>query len=348
MIAAAIAFVLVVVLIPIVRKLCIRWRLFDAPGPLKIHSQPIPRLGGVALAIAIAAATWISGPHRATHAWPFFAALAMIWMAGLADDLRGISPFLRLAAQFAAGVMLWHGGWRLPILGNGVLDLAATLLFVAAFANSINLLDGMDGLATGVVAIIAGAYVALPGALTNPFALAVACGLVGACVGFLPSNFPQANLYLGDSGSTVLGFCSAFLALELYRSRPMSGPVLLFPLLISGLPLLDAVFAVIRRLRSHGSPLNGDRRHVYDLLSACGWPARRIALAYYGVTLALAAVGWLGVRKESPRFWAIAIVSVGSMIFAAVRLGVLRDGEQAVLVADNRDYATEGECRETS
>jgi UDP-GlcNAc:undecaprenyl-phosphate/decaprenyl-phosphate GlcNAc-1-phosphate transferase len=348
MMATAIAFLLVVVLVPIVRRLCIRWRLFDAPGPLKIHSQPIPRLGGVAITLAIAAAILISGLQRALHAWSFFAALAMMWAAGLADDLCGVSPFLRLAAQFASGALLWHGGWRLPILGNGVLDFAATLLFVAAFSNAANLLDGMDGLATGVIGIIAGAYLMVPSALGNPFAVAVACSLVGACAAFVFPNWPPANIYLGDSGSTVLGFCSAFFALDLYRSQPTSGPVLLFPLLIASLPLLDAVFAVIRRLGSRGSPLQGDRRHIYDLLRTRGWLPQRIAFAFYGVTLALVAIGWLGVRTQSREFWAVSFVSLGLMTFAAVRLGALRGGEREKPVLQKRGRITEGECGETS
>jgi UDP-GlcNAc:undecaprenyl-phosphate/decaprenyl-phosphate GlcNAc-1-phosphate transferase len=348
MIAGAIAFVLSVILVPIVRRLCIRRRLFDMPGPLKIHSQPIPRLGGVAVSFAIVAAVWIAGAHRAAHAWSFFAALLLIWIVGLADDLRGVSPYLRLAAQFLSGALLWRGGWGLPLLGSGALDLAATILFVAGFTNSVNLLDGMDGLAAGVVGIIAAAYVALPGVLTNPFALTVACSMAGTCAGFLFFNFPGANIYMGDSGSTVLGFGTACLALDLYRSRPTSGPVLLFPLLIASLPLFDAVFAVIRRLRGRGSPLHGDRAHIYDSLHARGWSPRRIALTYYGVTAALAAIGLLGVRKESPQFWAVAAVSVGFIVSVAIRLGALRSGKRDATAHRRRPQATEGEYGEIS
>jgi UDP-GlcNAc:undecaprenyl-phosphate/decaprenyl-phosphate GlcNAc-1-phosphate transferase len=348
MIAASIAFALVVVLVPIVRRLCIRWRLFDMPGPLKIHSQPIPRLGGVAIVLAIATAAGTSSPHRAAHSWPFFGALILIWATGLADDLRGVPPYLRLTAQFLAGALLWRGGWRVPIPGNGALEFAATILFVAGFTNAMNLLDGMDGLAAGVVGIIAGTYLGLPSALTNPFALTVACSLVGACAGFLRINFPPANLYLGDNGSTILGFGIAFLGLDLYRSRSTSGPVLLFPLLIAGLPLLDAVFAVIRRLRHHRSPLHGDRAHIYDLLHTRGWPPRRIALAFYGATAALAAIGLIGVRTESRQFWGVAAVSVGLIVFAALRLGVLRGNERDMTVLHKRDQVTERRFSETS
>ncbi len=322
--AGTLAFFLTIALVPVVRALCFRWRLFDAPGPLKIHSQPIPRLGGVAIAIAIVAAAFLSGPHAAMHAWPFFAALALVWAAGLADDLRGVSPWTRLAAQLAAGVLLWQHGWRLSILGGGALNLAATAFFVAGFANSANLLDGMDGLAVGIVGIIAAAYLALPGALMNPFALAVAWGLLGACAGFILSNFPRAEIFLGDAGSNLLGFGVAFLGLNLYRPHTTTRSILFFPLLSAALPLLDAVLAMVRRLRNRSSPFSGDRFHFYDLLSARGWSVRRIVLTLYGVTAAFAAIGLYGVRSKSPRFWAVAAISVGLLLYAAIRLGSLR------------------------
>lgn len=186
----------------------------------------------------------------------------------------------------------------------------------------------MDGLAAGVVAIIAGAYLALPGALLSSFAMVVAVILTGACAGFLPSNLPSAKIYLGDSGSAALGFCIAFLALDLYRSRPATASMLLFPALVAAIPLLDAAFAIIRRLRVRASPLQGDRRHMYDLIHGRGWSTRKIVLAFYGATAALAAIAVWGVWRESMRFWIVAWISVGTMTLAAIRLGAMRTSER--------------------
>jgi UDP-GlcNAc:undecaprenyl-phosphate GlcNAc-1-phosphate transferase len=327
---AAIAFLLTLSLVPIVRILCIRCRLLDAPGPLKTHAQPVPRMGGVAVALAICGAAFLSSPQRAISTWPFFVALVLIWAAGFADDLRSISPIFRLGVQFIAGASLWRHGWRLPFLGKGPLDLLATAGFVAAFANSINLLDGIDGLAAGVVAIMAAAYLALPGALISPFALLVASVLAAACAGFLPFNFgSRAKIYLGDSGSTILGGIVAFLALDLYRSRFANRSILLFPLLIAAIPLLDGAFAIIRRSRARASPLDGDRRHLYDQIHKRGWPTRRIVLAFYGATALLAAVALWGVWKVSLLFWIVVLIGVGTIVLAAIRLGVLQSGERS-------------------
>ncbi len=346
--AGAIAFLFTAGLVPIIIALCARWRLFDAPGPLKIHSVPIPRLGGVAIALAICAATLFSDPHWATRAWPFFGALALVWAAGLADDLRGVLRVIRLVAQFAAGAVLWRYGWRLPVLGSGALNLIATALFVAGFANVTNFIDGMDGLAAGVVGIIAAAYLALPGALMGPFATVVAWSLLGSCAGFLFFNFPEARIFMGDNGSTALGFGVAFLGLDVYHSRPISGSLLAFPLLIASLPLLDAVLAMVRRLRNHRSAFTGDRFHVYDQLSNRRWSVRRIVLALYCVTAAFAAIGLFGVRSESPQFWAVAAISVGLFVCVAIRLGSLRRENRDETARDPSVQQVEENCGQPS
>jgi UDP-N-acetylmuramyl pentapeptide phosphotransferase/UDP-N-acetylglucosamine-1-phosphate transferase len=327
-IVGAAAFVVCVALTLAVIRLCHRWRLFDAPGPLKIHSQPIPRLGGIGIALAILTASCFAGLRPALHAWPLFSGMGLIWAAGLADDVRGLSLLYRLAAQAAAGVMLWCGGWRLRPLeqmtGGDSLGLLAVCLFVVALVNAFNFLDGADGLAAGVAGIIAAAYIAFPGAAANPFAGAVAWSLLGACAGFLFFNFPPAKIFLGDSGSTVLGFGVAFLGLDFYRWNPAIGARWLFPLVVAGLPLLDAALAVIRRLKSGASPFHGDRRHFYDLLLARGWSPRSVALVCYGITSALAVGGWFGVRAGPARFSAISALSLGGLVAAAIRLGALR------------------------
>ena len=344
----AIAFAFALALVPVVIALSNHWRLFDAPGPLKIHTQPISRLGGVAIALAISSAALFSSRQRAMDAGPFFAALALIWTVGLADDLRGISPFIRLVAQFSAGALLWQYGWRLPLLGSGSFNLIATCVFVTVFANAINLLDGMDGLAAGVVGIISVAYLVLPGGLMSPFALLVAWSLVGACAGFLTANFPPSLLFMGDSGSTVLGFCLAFLGLDLYRSHAPTPPALLFPLLAAGVPLLDAGFAVIRRSRSGSSIFMGDRKHGYDLLVERGWPIIRIVLAFYGATAALATIGLFGARSGLPQFWALAAIGVGLLTGIGIRLGSLRGNDLNGGARDSVAHPTAEESGETS
>jgi UDP-GlcNAc:undecaprenyl-phosphate GlcNAc-1-phosphate transferase len=326
--AGAAAFVLVVLLVPVIMRLCRRWKLFDSPGPLKIHAQPVPRLGGVAIALALFAAPFLCGRISIESGWPYFAGLALIWIGGLVDDIRGLSPVIRLASQIAAGALVWRGGWRLPLLGEGALDLAATCFFVAVFANAFNFLDGSDGLASGVAGIIAAAYIALPSAAGSPFGHAIAWSLAGACAAFLIFNFPGAKMFMGDSGSTALGFTIAFLGLNLYRLDGAASSSLLFPLWVAALPLLDALLAVIRRAQGRASMFYGDRRHSYDLLLARGWSARRVAFACYGITAGLAVVGWMAVRTGSARFYLFSAPILAALVLAAIRLGSLEAGQR--------------------
>jgi UDP-GlcNAc:undecaprenyl-phosphate/decaprenyl-phosphate GlcNAc-1-phosphate transferase len=279
----AIAFFSTLILIPIVRGFCIHFGLYDSVGPLKIHLQAIPRLGGVAIALAFAAGISLAGPVSRMHVWPFLAALILIWAAGLADDIWFLAPPLRLAAQIGGGIFLWCGGWQLPWLKPGPANLAAVCLLTVLLINSFNFLDGSDGLCAGVTAIIAAAYLVLPGFTLSFPGTTVAWSLLGVSIGFLVFNFPPARIFMGDSGSTVLGFGVAFLAFDFYRANATSERhiALAVPLLMAALPLLDGILAVLRRLHGGRSLLHGDRRHFYDLLLDLSWSPRRVALTIY-------------------------------------------------------------------
>jgi UDP-GlcNAc:undecaprenyl-phosphate GlcNAc-1-phosphate transferase len=323
--AAAISFVLTLALTPAVRALCTRLQIFDAPGPLKIHAQPVPRLGGAAVFIAIFAAVVFASPRGPSVA-AFLAALSLVWLAGFLDDLRHLSPAIRVAAQCAAGALVWLGGWRLSILGSSSLGLIAVCIAIPAFANAFNLFDGMDGLATGTAAIIAFAYLALPAGTLSPIARVVAASFAGACLGFLPANWPTAKIFLGDEGSTLLGFTIAFLGVDICRARSSSPSALAFPLLIAAVPLLDAGLAAIRRVRRRSSPLFGDRRHVYDLIRARVCSVPKILALLYGITAAMCALALLLVYKPSEGIAVAAAVAAAILIVAGVKLGSLEKG----------------------
>jgi UDP-GlcNAc:undecaprenyl-phosphate GlcNAc-1-phosphate transferase len=324
-IAGAISFALVLAVVPAVMWLCAKFGLRDSPGPLKIHSRPTPRLGGIAILLAICAGLLLDA-RPAINIY-FALALAFIWTAGIIDDLRGLPPILRLSAQAVGGMILWYGGWRMPLLNSGSLGLIALFLYLILVVNSLNLIDGADGIAAGVTAVIAAGYVALPAASLTQFGPYVACSLLGACVGFLIANFPPAKLFMGDSGSNLLGFCVAILGLDFWRTHAVTSSAQFFPFIVAGLPLLDALSAVLRRLRTHTSPLVGDRRHFYDLLRSQGLTARKVAFACYAITIAFVVVGLLIVRTDSKLALWISAVAVGLLLLASLRLGSLGRNE---------------------
>ena len=326
----AAAFLVVVFLVPVIGSLSMRWKLFDLPGPLKTHTQPIPRLGGIAIAGAILLGILLSGlaPSRACAA--LISAAGLIFAVGLLDDIRGTSPALRLVVQAAAGVALWLGSGQFSIFGSLLLGLFFTVIIVVVFINAMNLLDGSDGVAAGVAGIDALSCAVLFAQSDDALVRSIAWSLAGACAGFLIFNL-RAKIYLGDSGSTLLGLALSFVAIESMRPRstPASSPV--FFLLAAGLPLLDAGIAVARRLRLGRSPLQGDRRHFYDLLRARGLGPRAVALVCYGITGVLSVVAW-ATRNSPAASCLAAVLCMGALLAVEVRLGALRGDDDAARV----------------
>lgn len=323
--AAAGGVALVVLLVPIVRKVCVRWKLYDWPGPLKIHRQPIPRLGGIAVTAAILGGALFSVRFSAMGEIPVFAAMILICAVGALDDIYGLSAVVRLAAQMVTGALLWFGCAKFVVFGSSTLGLLAACVFAVAVVNSLNFLDGSDGIASGVAGIIAVGYGVLAWPASDRLALAIAWALAGSCAGFLPFNLP-AKIFLGDSGSTVLGLSIAFLGLSFYRSSfaPSAGSRLLFPVVVAGLPLLDMALAIIRRIRGRASPVFGDRKHFYDLLLGRGMPARSVALVCHGVTIVFVLIGSIGEQAAPAVFLLLASLGIGALLIVAIRLGILR------------------------
>jgi UDP-GlcNAc:undecaprenyl-phosphate GlcNAc-1-phosphate transferase len=263
--------------------------MYDPLGPLKIHTAPIPRLGGIGITAGLLAGTVVSAVARAGSS-AVYLSLLVVWVSGLIDDLFGLSPGVRLIIQAAAGTLIWLAGWSVPI-GHAGWNLLATILFVVCFINALNMLDGADGLAAGVSGIIALGFIFSTPSQLDARARAWEFSLLGSCISFLLFNFPPARIFMGDSGSTVLGFILAVLSLNFYREESANHISVLVPVLFAGVPLLDAAFAVLRRLRRGISPFTGDREHSYDLLLKYGWSARQVALALYALTAMLVTVG---------------------------------------------------------
>lgn len=327
-VAAIASFAVVVAATPLIIRLCHRTGVLDQPGPLKIHARPIPRLGGVATGIAIAAGMIAARLSVQTHLL-VISAFALVWLTGLLDDLRALSPLLRLTAQVLGAYLLWKAGFGLPV-ASGVLSLLGTVVVVVVFVNSLNFWDGLDGLAAGSAAIAAAAFFfALQ--RSHHTAAALACSTAAACAGFLTFNFRGA-VFMGDSGSTLLGFALAFLSLDFYRSNRITLAIAAFPLFLAALPILDAGLAIIRRVRNARSPALGDRCHLYDLLLTRGWRARNVALTLFAVAALLAAFGWLAVQTEKRAFIASGALILAGLLLIGIRLGALRRAQLQVNV----------------
>jgi UDP-GlcNAc:undecaprenyl-phosphate GlcNAc-1-phosphate transferase len=311
-------------LLPVVLFFANRWQLHDLPGELKPHAAPTPRLGGLAMGSALLVGISIGGTGLFSPARLVFLALLLVWVVGLLDDLASLPAGVRLVVQIIAGLLVAQTQWRLMLFGSPLLDSLLTCLFIVIFVNALNFFDGADGLVAGVIAVVSLGYVALYSLRGPSVGAAISWSMLGTSVGFLLFNFPPAKLFMGDSGSTVLGFLVAFLGLDFYRVHHAIGTHWLLPIAFAGLPLLDLCLAVVRRVRKRVSPFLGDRQHFYDLLQQRGWSARPIAIGSYLATACFVMLGWFCISlAHGIAFFAITLAFV-SLTITAVRLGSLR------------------------
>lgn len=327
---------------PLARRVAERASAMTPVRDRDVHSVPTPRLGGLAMlagvAVAFAAASrmpFLSDLFtESRQAWAVLGAAAIVSLLGVADDVWGLDPLTKLSGQvLAAGLMAWQGVMlvSLPVaggrwVGSSGLYLVVTVLAVVVAVNAVNFVDGLDGLAAGVVGIGSAAFFvysylltrgASPDNYANLASMVVAV-LVGVCLGFLPHNVHPARIFMGDSGSMLIGLLLASATVSVTsdfdptvakisgaQQVPVFLPVLL-PVAVLMLPLTDLVLAVVRRVLAGQSPFAADKLHLHHRLLSLGhtharavgvlwlWTAvvsfGAIALAF--VPLHLALPGW--------------------------------------------------------
>ncbi|HLF78721.1 MAG TPA: MraY family glycosyltransferase [Dehalococcoidia bacterium] len=269
-----------------------------------------PPLGGFALLLGFALAPFIATliSERASEyflpKWEeflgFLGAVALVFLTGLLDDWRAMKPWQKLTGQMVAGVAVYAAGYQLNAIGLpwggtlhlGILALPMTLLWVAFFTNAVNLIDGKDGLATGVSVFAAAALAAVAAHTHHPAVGLLFVGLAGAGLGFLPFNLPPASLYIGDGGALVFGFLLSTLSIR--GATGEANEVFIgVPLLALGFPVLDTLLSATRRLLDRRDPFAGDHDHIHHRFEALNLgPRGSLALLYLlSAAFATAALG---------------------------------------------------------
>ncbi len=360
LVAAAVTYLMT----PLARWLALRTGAITAVRDRDVHVTPIPRMGGVAMllgmAVAIAFASrmpFLAAEFERSTAWAILGGAAMVCLLGAADDIWELDWFTKLVGQvLAAGLMAWLGQvqlYALPIAGQTIpsstMSLVATVLMVVIAMNAVNFVDGLDGLAAGLVAIGGTAFFVYtyllttdtPGESYADLATMMVAILVGACVGFLPHNFHPARIFMGDSGSMLIGLTIAAAAIHVTgqvndadlptrQGFPAFLPLLL-PVAVLLLPLLDMALAVLRRVGAGKSPFHPDRRHLHHRLLQLGHSHRRAVLIMYLWTALFAFGGAALVRWTTTQvLWGLGI---GMVVALGLTLGPLRG---------RRDRGTDG------
>lgn len=349
LVAATVTFLLT----PLARWIAMRTGGMTAVRARDVHTVPTPRLGGLAMLAGLAVAFLVASQigfledvFASGEAWAILVGATLVALLGAADDIWDLDWMTKLAGQvLAAGVMAWQGIQLITVpiagltIGSGRLSLFLTVLAVVTAMNAVNFVDGLDGLAAGLIAIGGGAfflYTYLLTQSTNPtdysdLATLATIALVGVCIGFLPHNFHPSRIFMGDSGSMLIGLVIAAAAIVVTgridparisegQSIPAFLPILL-PLAVIVLPLLDMVLAVGRRTLKGKSPFHPDRMHIHHRLLQLGHTHRRAVVVMYLWTAVLA----FG-AASLVRFTAVEVavgMAIAALVVLALTLGPL-------------------------
>lgn len=320
-------------LTPLVRSLALCVGAIDRPGERKVHTLPIPRMGGLAVVLSALLAilvgmvvdhlAGIEPRFDATNWAPILLGGALVFLVGLWDDIRPVPAGIKLVFQaMAAGVAIWFGILieRVSLFGTDILELGAlaiplTFLWIVGITNAFNLVDGLDGLAAGLASISAGTSAVifiLRGDSHDALFLLI---LLGALLGFLRYNFNPATIFLGDSGSLFVGYVLAVAAIT-GSQKGATALAVVTPLLIFGLPIVDTLLSMVRRFVSglrprqrakvslkeqlHGAKriFEADQGHIHHRLIALGFSHRNAVLILYSFAVGLSALALISVMAQ--------------------------------------------------
>jgi UDP-GlcNAc:undecaprenyl-phosphate GlcNAc-1-phosphate transferase len=321
---------------PLVTRWAIRNHWFDLPTEArKVHTRAIPRLGGIAVVTAFFAplvglaiyTNRISGLLYADAR--LFSALclgaAAIVALGIYDDLKGASARLKLVVQAAVAAGMWFAGFQIERLGNpfgdpihiGLFSLPVTMLWIIGVVNALNLIDGLDGLASGIALFAALVLFGVSFVDHAVLLCLLTAALGGALVGFLFFNFNPARIFLGDSGSMFLGFVLASISVWTQR-KGATAAALLTPVIALGVPLLDTTLSFLRRIARRQSPFKADREHLHHRLLALGLSHRGAVFTLYTMS-GIFALSGLALLDNDTTHRAIVFSVVAMVTFILVR-----------------------------
>jgi UDP-GlcNAc:undecaprenyl-phosphate GlcNAc-1-phosphate transferase len=311
-------FVTMVLLPPLVRVSGML-RLIDRPGARKVHSQPIPRVGGIAIFFGFLTPLIIWGPHDGIAPY-FYIGCGLIVLFGVADDRYTFNPWWKLLGQTLAILVVMSGGLHfdnLPFFGldpvSPWISYPFSFLFILGVTNALNLSDGLDGLAGGSAIVSLAGIAILAFASGGLLVFLGAASLIGAIFGFLRFNTHPAIVFLGDAGSQFLGFSLATLSILLVKDvNSALNPLL--PIFLIGLPLLDTFSVVIIRMRKRLSPFKADNRHMHHRMLALGFQQHEAVSIIYTLQAALVTTG-LFTRYQTDIFEAAIILLFAVSVF---------------------------------
>src|SRR5438105_4021738 len=339
---AVVALVIVVLLTPAVGGMARLLGAVDQPGGRRLHTRPIPRLGGLALFLGVIVPA-LAFLKLTSETRGILLGIAVATTVGAIDDFRGLRPWEKFGGQVAAAVIpvgfgIWIDHFTLPFVGvhglSAWVGKPLTVVWIVAIMNMVNFLDGLDGLAAGVCAIAGGTFSVIALSLAKPNAAVLSAVVLGACIGFLRHNFYPARIFMGDSGAMLLGFVLATIPLQ-GLLKTASIVTLVLPLLVLAVPIIDTSFVVARRLKYRQPIYLADRHHLHHRFVDRGFSQRRTAVYIWTwcATLAVAALAERFLRPHAHGDWrpwrtavtaALGLVAVGASAYMAYLLDIVK------------------------
>jgi len=295
--AFATAFIFTMLFVPVSKLIAEKLGAIDIPkDDRRMHKNPTPRLGGLAMFFGfLVSVLCFCGMTR--ELLGLLCGIVILVVLGIIDDSRGLGAIFKFCIQaVAALIVIFVGDIKILIFTNPNLfaqssvlvlndwiSIPATLIWILAITNAVNFIDGLDGLAAGVSSIAAVSLVFISNLVGQPVIALIAIAIAGACFGFLPFNFNPAKMFMGDTGSTFLGFTLAVLSIQ-GGFKSYAAISFAAPMLILALPLFDTVFAILRRVLTGKSPMTADRGHIHHRLVDMGFSQKQTVFILYALS----------------------------------------------------------------
>ena len=332
------AFILTFIQMPFTIKLAKKKGFLDVPkDERRVHKEPIPVGGGIAMVISVTILILYYLPINKGLIMTILASL-VIALSGLYDDKKDLSPKLKFLFQILAGVLLVLGGMKIEFVTNpfdshdallilNILSIPVTIFWVCGITNTINLIDGLDGLASGVSMICAISMFFITYRMGR-YEVSIVCALVaGACLGFLPFNFNPAKIFMGDTGALYLGFMLSYISISGFLKQ--AAILMIFvPVLILGVPVFDTAFAMVRRKLSGKSMVEADKGHLHHRLLKMGLNQRQTVVILYSISAIFGVLANLISRFHSSIALVISIGVLLIIIATGVAAGMLKNKEE--------------------
>ena len=332
------AFILTFIQMPFTIKIAKKKGFLDVPkDERRVHKKPIPVGGGIAMVISVSILMVYFLPINKNLILTLIASL-IIAISGLYDDKEGLSPKLKFLFQILAAVILIIGGMKIEFFTNpfdshdallilNILSIPVTIFWVCGITNTINLIDGLDGLASGVSMICAISMFFITYKMGR-YDVSLVCALVaGACLGFLPFNFNPAKIFMGDTGALYLGFMLSYISISGFLKQ--AAILMIFvPVLILGVPVFDTAFAMVRRKLSGKSMVEADKGHLHHRLLKMGLNQRQTVVILYSISAIFGVLANLISRFHSSIALVISIGVLLIIISTGVAAGMLKNKEE--------------------